>query len=71
MVFSHKSDADQVRHRANEMGSLAAKRIEMIARVRSKEDFRTAGSVAVESATTASEDLESDDALTPDDGNPS
>jgi hypothetical protein len=42
MVCSHKSDAEQIRYRAGEMSSLAAKRIEMIARVRAKEEFRSA-----------------------------
>ena len=36
MVFSHRSDADQVRHRANEMVAIAGKRIEMIHRLRAK-----------------------------------
>ena len=36
MVFSHKSDADQIRYRANEMVSIAQKRIEMIRRLRAK-----------------------------------
>ncbi len=39
MVCSHKSDAEQIRYRATEMSSLAAKRIEMIARVRAKGEF--------------------------------
>jgi hypothetical protein len=37
MVFSHRSDADQVRHRAGEMAAIARKRIEMIARLRAKQ----------------------------------
>jgi hypothetical protein len=36
MVFSHRSDADQVRHRASEMATLAQKRIEMIRRLRAR-----------------------------------
>jgi hypothetical protein len=37
MVFSHKSDAEQIRHRAGEMASIAARRIEMIHRLRAKQ----------------------------------
>ena len=37
MVFSHKSDAAQIRHRAQEMASIAAKRIEMIQRLQAKQ----------------------------------
>ena len=37
MVFSHRSDADSVRYRANEMASLAAKRITMIEHLRAKQ----------------------------------
>jgi hypothetical protein len=37
MVFSHRSDADQIRHRASEMVSIATKRIEMIHRLRTKQ----------------------------------
>ncbi|MEP6852315.1 MAG: hypothetical protein ABJA87_06620 [bacterium] len=38
MVFSHTSDAEQVRHRAAEMASIAAKRIEMIRRLRARQN---------------------------------
>ncbi len=38
MVFSHRSDADQIRHRASEMVSIATKRIEMIRRLRAKQN---------------------------------
>lgn len=38
MVFSHNSDADQIRHRAAEMATLAQQRIELIARLRAKQD---------------------------------
>ncbi len=37
MVFSHRSDAEQVRHRAAEMASIAQKRIEMIRRLRARQ----------------------------------
>ena len=40
MVCSYKSDAEQIRYRATEMSSLAAKRIEMIARVRAKNELK-------------------------------
>jgi hypothetical protein len=36
MVFSHRSDADQVRHRAAEMAAIAQKRIAMITRLRAR-----------------------------------
>lgn len=80
MVCSHNSDADQVRHRSTEMASLAAKRIEMIARVRAKEGFRAAPATAeAERDRSPAPDgdpagvpaaAESDDAQTPDEGNP-
>ena len=38
MVFSHRSDADQIRHRASEMVSIATKRIEMIRKLRAKQN---------------------------------
>lgn len=38
MVFSHRSDAEQIRHRASEMVSIASKRIEMIHRLRAKQN---------------------------------
>ncbi len=38
MVFSHKSDADSVRYRAGEMASIARKRIDMIHRLRAKQE---------------------------------
>lgn len=85
MVFSHRSDADQVRHRAGEMSSLAAKRIEMIARVRAKEQFRAAGPAAapplapegdgtgavVDTSAERTGDQRSGGALTPDEDDPS
>lgn len=37
MVFSHRSDADQVRHRAGEMAAIAQKRIDMIVRLRARQ----------------------------------
>ena len=38
MVFSHRSDAEQIRHRAYEMVAIASKRIEMIRRLRAKQN---------------------------------
>ena len=43
MVFSHRSDAEQVRYRAGEMALLAEKRITMIARLRRKQDLPPLG----------------------------
>lgn len=39
MVFSHKSDADSVRYRSEEMAKIAAKRITMIEHLRAKQDL--------------------------------
>jgi hypothetical protein len=36
MVFSHRSDVEQIRHRAQEMADIAQKRIDMINRLRSR-----------------------------------
>ncbi len=38
MVFSHRSDAEQIRHRASEMVAIASKRIEMIHRLRARQN---------------------------------
>ena len=38
MVFSHRSDAEQIRHRAKEMVAIASKRIDMIRRLRAKQN---------------------------------
>jgi hypothetical protein len=38
MVFSHRSDAEQIRHRAREMVAIASKRIDMIHRLRAKQN---------------------------------